>query len=75
MNYKIIKNLNIDSSKLFTLDEQIANCYNIYDFWNNQALIRNLSIQELESMNRNIKQLQNLKLIRKHIKIRNNYET
>ena len=75
MNYKIIKNLNIDSSKLFTLDEQIENCYNIYDFWNNQALIRNLSIQELESMNRNIKQLQNLKLIRKHIKIRNNYET
>lgn len=67
MNYKIIKNLNIDSSKLFTLDEQIKNCYNIYDFWNNQASIRNLSIQELESMNRNIKQLQNLKLIRKHI--------
>lgn len=67
MNYKIIKNLTIDSSKLFTLDEQIANCYNIYDFWNNQVSIRNLSIQELESMNRNIKQLQNLKLIRKHI--------
>lgn len=66
MNYKIIKNLNIDSSKLFTLDEQIENCRNIYDFWNNETSIRNLSIQELESMNRNIKQLQNLKLIRKH---------
>jgi hypothetical protein len=67
MNYKIIKNLNIDSSKLFILDERIANCYNIYDFWNNQALIRNLTIQETQSMNRNIKQLQNLKLVRKHI--------
>lgn len=64
MNYKIIKNLNIDSSKLFTLDEQIANCYNIYDFWSNQASIRNLSIQEIQGMNRNIKQLQNLKLIK-----------
>ena len=67
MNYKIIKNLNIDSSKLFTLDEQIENCYNIYDFWNSETSIRNLSIQELQSMNRNIKQLQNLKLIKKHI--------
>lgn len=57
MNYKIIKNLNVDSSKLFTLDEQITNCYNIQEFWNNEASIRNLSIQEIQGMNRNNKQL------------------
>lgn len=67
INYKITKNLNIDSNKLFTLDERIANCYKIYDYWNNQTLTKTLSPQELQAMNKNIKQLQNLKLVRKHI--------
>lgn len=67
INYKITKNLNIDSNKLFTLDEHIANCYKIYDYWNNQTLTKTLSSQELQAMNNNIKQLQNLKLVRNHI--------